>query len=104
MRTEKNTSPKFFVRRFLNKDPYHSLAAITASIDRNGYPELRLSDCRESICFSLAGGMDVGEEEWDNTFYKLDTIVEIVRQLRSALAKEARKEGWKEKKCQSLSK
>jgi hypothetical protein len=90
--------PKFFIRRFLNKDPHYSVAAIVAKIDRYGDTELRISDCNNSISLSLHGGDHNREDEWDNNMYKLDTIVEVVQALRNQIAKQARKDGWVEPK------
>jgi hypothetical protein len=95
--------PKLFVREFLNIPPHYSLAAAFARIDRNGYPELKLSDCGHIVSFDLYGDSgdacdEDGQREYDNTFHKLDTIISTVQSLRNELAKQARKQGWQDPK------
>lgn len=94
MDTTKVKPPKMFIRKFLNKDPHYSLAAIVARIDRYDCPELRLSDCNHEVSFDLSSGENVRPEEWENTLYKLNTIIEVVSALRDRLARQAKKDGW----------
>lgn len=95
--------PRLFIREFLNIPPNFSLAAAFARVDRDGYPELKLSDCGRTVTFDLYGGGDTtcyanSQMGWDNTFHKLDTIISTVHALRVELTKQARKGGWEDPK------
>lgn len=88
------------VRAFLNKEEYHSTAAVCFSInwwqdlDKNWRPdgEIEISDCSRTIRLDL--GID-DTKELDNSIYKLKTLsdvclkgVELLENERKNLKKE----------------
>lgn len=70
-------------RVFLNKPGYHSVGAILARCENNGY-ELVMSDCNHTVSFSI-DAYDVPGRE--NTLYKVDTMIRVLTEFREALAK-----------------
>lgn len=70
------------IRAFLNKEDYHSTAAVCFSVsywhnsDNIPQPdgEIEISDCSRTITLDL--GMD-DEAELDNSIYKLKTLSEV---------------------------
>ena len=89
----RNRKPKMEIREFLNLPGYNSIAAIYVSVDCDGYPTWKVADCAEVVTLDLTSP-GAEPEAWACTMHKLDTIVRATQQLRIALAKSARKDGW----------
>mgnify|MGYP006197393643 CR=1 FL=1 len=72
-----NKDKSLHKRRFLNKEGFHSTAAISIKIEDDkehnyAYSEISISDCSRSITLTLE--FDT-KEEIDNSLYKLDAIM-----------------------------
>src|SRR5690606_38205723 len=90
-----HTENVFEDRRFLNKNGYHSIASISATINRdnskNAYTlyecGLSISDCNRIIYLDIDSddGMDI-----DNSLYKLTNIIEVCQNMKDFL--ESKKE------------
>lgn len=78
----------FSKRAFLNKEGYHSNAAIVVSIEKASYGtglfygNLKISDCSKQI--ELAVDLE-NVEMLDNTLYKLNKIIAVVSAYKDAL-------------------
>jgi len=92
---EKPKNCIFFTRRFLNRPGFDSVGAIYAKIDKDGYTELKIADCHRDINFDLTPyTSDGGDEFFKNTLFKLSLMESTIRNLRLALIKKAKKDGW----------
>lgn len=93
--TKSDTFNVVFERRFLNKENFHSFAAIIGKIkiekyynDKNllnSYYVTRyvsISDCSEKISLEL--NVET-EEEYNNTLYKLDTLIDVFSKLKAGI-------------------
>jgi len=70
---------RFAKKAFLNKDGFHSIAAIAVKITESDYGqpfdiELTVSNCDRSITLYFE---DEGLEGWDNNIHKLKTLADI---------------------------
>ena len=100
----KNTG-RFFRREFLNKDPYHGMAAIMVdaklpdsdiveqvenflsgkadSLKTWGYdlnPTLTITDCSRSIDLELGCGSRL---RYENSIYKINKLINVLQNLRN---------------------
>jgi hypothetical protein len=96
---------RFFRREFLNKDPYHGMAAImadaklpspnatqqvkdflsgeTEELDIWGYdlfPTLTISDCSNSIDLELGCS---SRSRYENSIYKINKLINVLQNLRN---------------------
>lgn len=77
---------KFHRRRFLNKEGFHSVAAIDISFHdpkEYGYSEINISDCSRVICLTLDMA---NKEDIDNAFFKLQAIIDTCQEAKEYLA------------------
>lgn len=88
-------------REFLNSPEFHGAGFILTDVierddeygEETTYTSVRLTiaDCDRRINF----GIDLGQNEIDNSLYKLDTMIEGLRGLRREVAKVKRSYGRK---------
>lgn len=81
-----------FARKdFLNKDFFESDASIFSNVqfvegveeEKDWiYAELKIRDCNKAIALNLNSS---SKEKYENSLYKLDTLIEHLTELRSAI-------------------
>lgn len=82
----------FEERRFLNRNGFHSTAAICITINEDGQykqfspieVEFSMSDCNRTISLSIDTS---SEDELNNSLFKLEQIEEVCRKAKEALEK-----------------
>lgn len=80
----------YFSKNFLNKDGYLGIAAILTSIsfstgERHYHTmELKISDCRNEINLDLTLE-DEGNNNYENSCHKVDTLIQQLTELRTAM-------------------
>jgi hypothetical protein len=75
-------------RALLNLPGQQTIAAIVAELENlNGYwcATLQLSDCDRKVSFSLPDPSNCSDAEFENAMYKLDTIVNSVKELQRGM-------------------
>jgi len=85
----------FYVREFINSPGFDTVGSILATINRQGYPNLVISDCNRSIQLSLSGYEDGYRDDFENTIKKLDLIASTINNLKKEVVKQARRKGYR---------
>jgi hypothetical protein len=79
-------------RALLNLPGHHSTAAIVAElVPGTGYSYINISDCSRQISIECPYA---DADDFENTLYKVDTMIDCLQKYRKALKAEGRKKGW----------
>lgn len=85
----------YYTRKFLNRPGFDSVAAVFAVLNRDGYPEFKISDCHRDISLDLSNYDVEGDTAYfENCLFKLEMIERAAHGLRLAMMRSAKKKGY----------
>ena len=77
---------KFYIRRFLNKPGFHTMASVLATVDNEGYANLEISDCSRVVTLSIES-RNQRKADRENCLFKLKLLEETIKKFRLAIEK-----------------
>lgn len=80
----RKSKPRLYIRRFINRPGYHTVASVLATVDHGDY-QFILSDCDRTIKLDFNAYQAAGRK---NALYKVATLIDILSEFKIALEEE----------------